>query len=548
MNKKNRNPIIRYNEKDSMSDKILSIRGIPKELRRDFINPPRHYIDNPFLLENMERAVHKTIFAIQNDLHICVYGDPDADGITSTAVLYNYLKLYTDNISFMLNQREESHGVIPSKVSKDVDLLIIVDSSTNSAEECSALDCEIIILDHHDKEVENPSALIVNPKTCDYKNKALSGSTVCYQFCRAFDITNEVDFADDFVDLATVGCVGDMMNLSIMENRAIVQLGLDKVHSGTGNMGLYLLFKALKKEFKPSAQDIGYYIAPCLNAVIRLDDINKLMNLFLCNNEKECKKIIKEIIKINEDRKKMTDKIYENLKAQGLVNDDKIIIIDVSNFKQKSGMMGLIANKISREYQRPCFLVKESDGEFRGSGRGYGGEIELKNALNESGLFTLAQGHQNSFGVGFKVDDKEKILSYFNKEFENYYNETFCEYDMGIDYEDMTERLLREIDSISIICGEGFPRPSFLVQGLRLSGCKKIGKDANHTKLTINDDINLDMMKFNTKEDLDCYTDADYINVIGNIGINSFYNFGLKKVVVTRQILIEAVECEIIDI
>ena len=549
MKKKIRNAIIKYDINDSITDKILSIRGIIANMRHDFISPGKEYLHDPFELENMHIASERIIKAIRNDETITIYGDPDADGITSTAIAYGYLKLYTDNINYILNQREEGHGVIVDKINSDTDLLIIVDSSTNSVDECKAIDCDIIMFDHHEKEVDNPHAIIVNPQLCDYENKALSGATVCYQFCRAFDSINDVNFADNFADLATVGCIGDMMDLSIMENRAIVNLGLNKVHKKEGNFGLYMLFKSLGKEFLPTSQDIGYYIAPCLNAIIRLDDIYILMDLFKSEDKKECSKIIKKIIKVNNDRKILTEKIANNLKAREMIDDNnKILVVDVTDLNFKNGLTGLIANKISREYQKPCFMLKRYGKELRGSGRGFGFEINLKDELNDSGLFTLAQGHQNAFGVGFNADKKDEIIKYFNDKFKNYFNDQFYEYDLEFSYDDMDKKTLEEIDSISIICGEGFPRPSFLIQNLELNMWDKIGKEKNHTKLTVKDDIDLNIMKFNTREDLDDYENSDYINVIGNIGINKYFNYKLKKQVITKQILSEVIECETIDL
>ena len=548
MKKKIKNAILEFNVDDSITDKILSIRGIPLDLRNDFILTGKEWLHEPFELSNMDIASAKIIEAIQGNKLITIYGDPDADGITSTAVMYGYLKMYTDNVNYVLNQREEGHGVIINKVSDDTDLLIIVDSSTNSTKECEQLNCDIIIFDHHEKEIENPHAIIVNPQICDYHNKSLSGSTVCYQFCRAFDIINDVNFADDFVDLAMVGCIGDMMNLSIMENRAIIRLGLDKVHKKEGNLGLYTLFKSLGKEFLPTSQDIGYYVAPCLNAVIRLDDINILMELFTSEDIKECKRLVKNIIKINNDRKILTEKIADNLKARDMIdNNNKILMVDVTDLNFKGGLTGLIANKISREHQKPCFVLKRYDNELRGSGRGFGFEVELKDELNNSGLFTLAQGHQNSFGVGFNIDKKDEIIEYFNDRFKEYFIEPVCEYDLEFKYEDMTKETLEEIDKLSVICGEGFPRPTFLIQNLELDMWDKIGKEKNHTKLTVKDDIDLNIMKFNTREDLDKYDNADYINVVGNIGINKYYNFAKRAQVVTKQILSEVIDCETID-
>jgi single-stranded-DNA-specific exonuclease len=256
--------------------------------------------------------------------------------------------------------------------------------------------------------------------------------------------------------------------------------------------------------------------------------------------------ICKDIIKFNEDRKKLTEQIVEGL--EGTLSDDKITIVDMTDSGHKRGMFGLIAGKLSKERQRPCFFGSVYDGEFKGSARGFGDHIKLKNILKESELFTLAAGHQNAFGVGFMVDKMQEIKDFVNERFKNDYSEIVAEYDLELDYEEMDEHSLQLIDDISFICGQGFRRPIFLVKGLTVDKMAKIGKDKNHTKLSKEDEMNLDIMKFNTKETLDRYEEADYIDVVGNIGLNKFYNFGLKKVVVSKQILANEIICQTIDI
>lgn len=549
MNLLKREPIIEYDDFDLLDEKILKIRGIPMDLKYDFIQPKEKYLNDPYLLDNMDKAVDIVGDAIGKNKKIGVYSDIDPDGVTSTQIMYGYLKIFTENVEYIMSQRIEGHGVNPLKVNDDIELLIVVDSSTNSVQECKVLKergVEILIFDHHEKEIDNPHATIINPHICNYPNKHLSGAGVVWQFTRAFDSFNGIQFANDFIDLAAVGMVADMMDMKNMENRYIVWAGLLSVHNRMGNLGLYNLFKELGKQYKPTSLDISFYVAPCLSAIIRLDDINILMELFNSDDEEVCKLISKEIKSKNEERKELTDGIYKSL--EGNLNDDKVIIIDMTESQYKSAMFGLIANKVARENQKPCLVGRIDGDEFKGSGRGFGDEIKLKDELSASGLFTLVAGHQNSFGVKFKIENLDKIKSYVNKKFNDYFNEKFAVYDLEIRYEDMTEANLRLIDDISFVCGEGFSPPTFLIKYLVPDEYKKIGKKENHTKLTVRGERNLDIMKFNTEEKLDDYINADYIDVVGNIGINEFYNFGLKQVVVSKQILSDIIVCREIDI
>jgi len=560
---KKREVLLDYDEQDSLSEKIFKIRGICDEDIFEFIRPSRQNLNDPFLLDNMEIAVEMVRDVIRNDKLIAIYSDPDADGVTSCATLYLYLKNFTDNIIHISNQRAEGHGIIPEKaMGMDIGLLIAVDSSTNSVAQCEEVSksgCKVICIDHHISEGENPFATIVNPKMSkNYPNKELSGSAVVYQFCRAFDMIADIELADNYLDLVSVGLVGDMMPLDNLENRFIVYSGLNVIHftgrndtpnPQAGNFGLKSLCKKLKKDYMPTSQDLSFYLVPNLNACIRLNDINIIMDLFLCEDEKECGKIAKKLVDINEERKKLTTEIVDKIIESNKINDNKLLIVDMSKLEFKNAMFGLIANKLSKEFQRPCLIGKVKDGVMIGSGRGCNDEIELKSHLMNSGLFNWVKGHENSFGFEFNIENKNKILSHFDIEFKDYFNEEFIEYDLEIDGDELTLDNMREMDNISVICGQGFPRPSFLIRSIIPDECKKIGKEENHTKLTIfGEQENLDIMKFNTTESLSKYYDCDMINVVGNIGVNSFYNFGLKKNVVTRQILADIIECETIEL
>ena len=152
MNLKQRECKIEYDEFDLIDDKILKIRGIDIDKKYDFITPSIKYLNNPFGMKNMDIAVEKYIDAIANDKRICHHGDPDCDGINSVSIASGYTSIFTENYITLCNQRKEGHGVKADMIPKDIELLIIVDSSTNEIEECRKLHergVDIIILDHH---------------------------------------------------------------------------------------------------------------------------------------------------------------------------------------------------------------------------------------------------------------------------------------------------------------------------------------------------------------------------------------------------------------
>lgn len=464
--------------------------------------------------------------------------------------MYLYLKNFTNNVFYIYHQRHEGHGVIIDKVPKDCQLLIIVDSSTNSVNECKEISqfADIVILDHHLRNVDNPYAVIVNPQLDNYPNKYLSGSGVVFQTCRALDRQFNTKYAFHYVDLVATGNIGDMMRQDIMENRYISRCGLWKVKQAQSNLGLKELIKKMKGNLDINTQDISYYIAPAINAVIRLDDIGKVLKLLTSKDILEIQNIVKECWEINEFRKSETKRISKLIKEQGMVNNDKVIIINMDNIECQSSLNGLIATKLSRDYQKPCFVGRVKEGIFIGSARGYGDDVYLKTECVNSGLFQLAQGHESSFGIEFKIDNIKNIINYFNNKFKDYFNRVSVLVDLELNKEELTYDLLKQMDEISYITGDGYERPVFLIKYITIDKdkSKTIGKENDHIKL-IGSCGDLEIMKFNTEENINTYTESDWVNVVGNIGLNTWYNFRNRKTIIKRQIISETIESINVD-
>ena len=181
------NPKESYSPEDSMTNKILKIRGIKE--KEKFLKPNDDDINSPWELSNMKSAVESIIIAIENKSSVGIYADIDTDGVTSLTFMYRFLCDFGINPIILYHQRNKGHGVIVDNVPKDLDLLIIVDSSSNSIDECKKLseEMEILVLDHHEITHDNPYAIVVNPQYNNYPNKNLSGVGVVYQTCSAVD-------------------------------------------------------------------------------------------------------------------------------------------------------------------------------------------------------------------------------------------------------------------------------------------------------------------------------------------------------------------------
>ena len=544
---KKRNPK-RREKASNLKEWMYNMRGIEDDIE-SFFFPNKDNMNSPFDIKNMDKAVEMASNAVYNKLKIYVYSDPDSDGCTSCSIGYSYFNELTDNIDYIYHQRNEGHGVIVDKVPDDCDLLIIVDSSTNSVEECKILSerCDILIIDHHPSDVKNPYATIVNCTMHNYSNPNLSGSAMVYKLCKAYDETYGLNNADKYIDLACVGMVGDMMSVAVLENRYIINEGLNLIESKKGNLGLKALYELVLNSKKLESADIGYYIAPCINAVIRMSDISKVLKLLTSTDESECNLLAEEIIEINNDRKQLTSDIFEYIQSQGIIDDsNKVIIIDMSESNYSSNIFGLVANKVAQEYGKPCLFGKVHDGTFYGSMRSVGYEVKLRRDINNSGLFLWCRGHESSAGVSFNIANLDDINSYFNNKYARFFKEKTYSYDAVLNYNKMTFDFLDRLESVCRITGMGFGKPKFLLENFKPQWYNKMGKDDNHIKLVKRDieDGYFNVMEFNTKSDIKEYEKADSLSVIGSIGVNRYYSEKKQREFISKQMFSDIIICK----
>jgi len=527
-----------YDTYDSITNKILKIRGIKNKDK--FLNPTEFDVNSHWKLSNMKKAVEIIINAIQNNLKIGIYGDIDTDGITSLVFMYKYLKNYNIEPKILYHQRKDGHGIKVNNISKSIDLLIVVDSSSNSIDECFELKdyMDIIILDHHHFERDNPYAIIVNPQYNDYENKYLSGVGVVYQTCKAIDEITMNFYADEYIDICAVGLIGDMMDVTQPETRFLIQKGLLKIHNNCDS-SLLAILKYLKKEYKPNATTIAFYLVPFINSIIRLGKIEDIINILITDDHKKLKKMIKLCGGMNDKRKLLQSNIVEQI-DEIIDLSHKIIIIDATKLKANSTLNGLIANSIAQKYQKPTLVVSldTEANTFNGSGRGYGNEFDFKQILSDTGLFESVEGHSSAFGLEFKPENIEKIYEIIDEKLEHIKQEYIVKADMKINVDDITWDLLYEIQRLSFIAGEGFKEPTFIIEDLFI-GEIKIMKDI-HLKFNAED---LECVKFNvTTNEIQDIKNAMFVDVLGNLSVNSWYNFGKKEVIKSKQVLIKDIE------
>lgn len=471
--------------------------------------------------------------------------------------MYNYLKNFTDNVVYFHGQRSWSHGINVAMhvVPKDTELLLIVDSSSNDFKECKELSergMSIVILDHHLISHSNPYCkALVNPQQegCEYENKYASGAVVCLKMCQVLDDSLNTKLSEEFLDIAGIALQGDMMRVdhTAKENRYILSSGLKNIR----NKGLRYLIKeiGLKLE-KLSSTDIGYSIAPCLNASARMDKIEIALELLTTDDDEKCIEISKRIVELNNERKEIQRSYYEKFEKE-INPDDKCLI--VINSSCGAGFRGLISNDFSNSYQRPAMVLSEVDDLLKGSYRGFD-EFDMMSVLRSIPECIYAEGHPFAGGICFRIDDFSKFKSNLEERLLSINFDQSLEYALEYDSKEITNILVKNTEEFYKISGKGFEVGLFRVNNLTAINVKTLGADKNTLKISCypSDQLlfmdeedyhklkpTVVLMKFRTSESyFPRALVGKQISVVGTFNHNIF-GFTKKTMKTTNQIFIE---------
>lgn len=538
---------------DEPVDKIAKIRGI-KDVNR-FLNPTKDEMFDPYLLTNIEEASNRIIRAIKSNEKIIVSYDPDADGLTATSTMLRYLRNYTENVDYIYGERNDGHGIYEMlRISnnpdhaernernkanlekiKNCDLLILVDSSSNDVKACQGikerLGKDIIILDHHAIEQENPYVTLVNPQQDGdkYPNKQLSGAGVVFKVMTVMEDTlGEVD-VEYYMDLVAVGMYSDVMRVDVLENRYIIMNGLRNVK----NVGLTRILKGAKANlFKLTCTDIGFSIAPLINGVARMDKIKLAIDILLTDDDNEAKKLRLQMQKINESRKVLQKSIVDQYMSQ--VNQEQKVLV-VLDEQSSKGFNGIVAQQLSDIYKRPVLVGRLHNGTASGSFRSYNG-FAMKSFLADFGNIE-ALGHEGAGGFIVKEENLEALQEYINNNLPELADkEPTVIYDIEMHVSEVPE-YIHAVEQFNLVAGNGFPKIIARVNGITIEEQNCIGKTQETVKLKTFDEFELIKFKVNEHyaSELGYF---DVIDAVGELNINSFYNFGLKQMVITNQMMI----------
>ncbi len=478
---------------------ILKLKGITDI--NAFINPTIMNMENENLFENIEIARDILVKHIANNSIIDLLVDCDCDGYTSAANIYQYIKRINRSIQIRyFIHKGKIHGlkdVVDSICLDDSKLIIIPDAGSGDINECIKLkECgkEVIIFDHHNIRNEdntipnNPAVIVNNQYSNKITDKAMTGVGITYKFTKLLDKYYGVNYADDYVDLVALGMIGDRADVTNLQTRYLILEGLKEIRNQTNKNKLISVFveaQMYSMNNKITINGIGFYVCPLINSMIRLGEYEDKRYMFeaLCNSNQILERkvkgkgivnmtiqeyMLKACQSSNRKQKKLTegsaDILSEEIQKYGM---DKLPIL-VCNARDDvdSNSIGLIANRLAEQYQRPCLLMRRKGDICKGSGRGYEKceILDFNQWCKDTKLFTKVEGHSNAFGCEISFNNINKLLQILSN-MEKIDEPTYYVYNI-YDVSMLHDQIIKNIAKYDYIWGNNVEPPLFFIKNI----------------------------------------------------------------------------------
>ena len=512
--------------------KILNARNIT-----DMTSVKKYFSDeyeegyDPFLMHDMQKAVDRINEAIENEEKILVYGDYDADGITSTVLLVETLISMGANVSsYIPNRFEEGYGPNKEAFTKIIDsgitLIITVDNGIAGVEEvdlANELGCDVIVTDHHKIQDTIPNAYaIIHPEHPEgnYPFKKLAGVGVAFKLAHAL---LEI-FPDFLLDLVAIGTIADMVSITD-ENRIFVKQGLELINEDP-RIGLKMLLELSGIDTKIDEQTVGFYIAPKLNSIGRMDSAKLGLSFLMAEEPVTARALAEQIEQYNIQRKQVTEDIVKDVisKIENSEKKQKNVIMISGEYHE--GVLGIVASNIVEKYQKPVFIMNEKEGVLKGSARSIF-DFNIYEAMNKiSDLFLAFGGHTLAAGFSFEKSNFKKIEEFLDNEFEEFKQNNDLKANKNIDIvtslEDISYQFLNSLDALKPY-GMDFEKPTVLIENAMVLNKAYFGSEKQYLRLTIADEVgNLDCITFKDSVTFDKVEKNDIIDLLCNIDKNNF--------------------------
>jgi len=479
---------------------ILRARGYTNaaEVAR-FLQSDLDSLANPFDLPDMREAAERIVLAVGQGEPILVHGDYDADGITSTALLVRFLsKLGADVHYYIPHRLHDRYGLMPTAieraVEKGIKLILSVDcgvSDLDAIARANELGAEVIVIDHHEPGPELPAALVVDPKRKDASGESVDLAAVGLAYKVAAAVCTLLDMPVNslrraFFDLVAIGTVADVSPLT-GDNRTMVKHGLSLLPT-TQKAGLRALMDISGLNGTLTAQDIGFRLAPKLNAVGRMADATDAVDLLLATDPDEAMRLAVKLEGHNRERQRVQEAIYCTAVAKVCsevdLDSEPIVVLAADDWH--IGVIGIVASKVVEEFSRPAFLMGRDGEYYRGSARSVPG-FNVAEALEEcSDLLVRFGGHSLAGGFTLTTDTLPAFRERLNEIGRRVLRpQQLCptiDIDCEVDIEEIDTDLIEGLREMGPF-GQGNPEPVLMSTGLEVLEARCVGSNGAHLKL-----------------------------------------------------------------
>lgn len=516
---------------------LMNIRGLDDAAHlREFLGEGEPLSD-PFLLKDMDKAAARITRAVDNMEKIAVYGDYDADGVTSTAMLYSYLETRGADVIFYIPQREgEGYGMNMGAVEylkeQGVSLIVTVDNGISSVQEvarANELGIDVVVTDHHRPQEILPDAVAVvdayrPDDTSPYKH--FSGVGIAFKLLMALeDGAGDVeDLLEAYSDLAAIGTIGDIVPLT-GENRTLIRAGLERL-SQSDRPGVQALLENAGIAGKAlTSTNVAFTLVPRINATGRMGAPERAVRLLISGYEEEAEVLSEEICADNEERRRVEAEIAEaafaDIEAKGYMKD-RVVVVDGENWHH--GVIGIVASRVTERCGKPCMIISRGETEAKGSGRSIEG-FSLFEAICACGdLLIKFGGHPMAAGITLKPENIEA----FRKRINRYAAERFPQMptqtvtlDCKLNPAALSVSMAQSLTQLEPF-GNGNPQPVFGLFNMELSNVTLVG-GGGHLRLTLEKNgAVITAMRFNTKPEELPYHIGDKIDLAVQLEAREF--------------------------
>lgn len=516
---------------------LMNIRGLDDAAHlREFLGEGEPLSD-PFLLKDMDKAAARITRAVDNMEKIAVYGDYDADGVTSTAMLYSYLETRGADVIFYIPQREgEGYGMNIGAVEylkeQGVSLIVTVDNGISSVQEvarANELGIDVVVTDHHRPQEILPDAVAVvdayrPDDTSPYKH--FSGVGIAFKLLMALeDGAGDVeDLLEAYSDLAAIGTIGDIVPLT-GENRTLIRAGLERL-SQSDRPGVQALLENAGVAGKAlTSTNVAFTLVPRINATGRMGAPERAVRLLISGYEEEAEVLSEEICADNEERRRVEAEIAEaafaDIEAKGYMKD-RVVVVDGENWHH--GVIGIVASRVTERCGKPCMIISRGETEAKGSGRSIEG-FSLFEAICACGdLLIKFGGHPMAAGITLKPENieafRKRINQYAAEHFPQMPTQTVT-LDCKLNPAALSVSMAQSLTQLEPF-GNGNPQPVFGLFNMDLSNVTPVG-GGGHLRLTLEKNgAVITAMRFNTKPEELPYHIGDKIDLAVQLEAREF--------------------------